>query len=229
MKNLSMIVPIQSSLAVSLPPSSATLVSHLPFPQDLPTIARFDDEVEMMNSLMRPRKITILDSAGKTHYFLCKPKDDLRKDTRLMEFNSMINKLLKKDPESRRRQLYLRTYAVIPVNEECGIIQWVNNTVAFRHALMKVYAAENIGVPAKEIKRLSLLPNKLDVFTNELVKRFVAFNPGIRQCFTSGSWKLLPSRLNGFDLAFHILLRLLYGLLWATSLASETDMVKIFC
>lgn len=54
---------------------------------------------------MRPRKITINDSTGKTHFFLCKPKDDLRKDARLMEFNSMINKLLKKDHDSRKRQL----------------------------------------------------------------------------------------------------------------------------
>ncbi len=44
-------------------------------------------------------------SSGGAYLFLCKPKDDLRKDCRMMEFNTMINKLLKKDPESRRRKL----------------------------------------------------------------------------------------------------------------------------
>lgn len=58
-----------------------------------------------MASLQKPRKITIVGSNGQDYIFLCKPKDDLRKDARLMEFNSMINKLLRKDPESRRRQL----------------------------------------------------------------------------------------------------------------------------
>lgn len=58
-----------------------------------------------MSSLIRPRKIGMIDDTGVRHYFLCKPKDDLRKDTRLMEFNALINKLLKKKPESRKRQL----------------------------------------------------------------------------------------------------------------------------
>jgi len=58
-----------------------------------------------MSSLQRPKKITVFGSNKKEYIFLCKPKDDLRKDCRLMEFNSMINKLLKKDPETRRRQL----------------------------------------------------------------------------------------------------------------------------
>lgn len=58
-----------------------------------------------MSSLQKPRKITVWGSDGKQYPFLCKPKDDLRKDARLMEFNSMINKLLRKDSESRRRNL----------------------------------------------------------------------------------------------------------------------------
>ncbi len=58
-----------------------------------------------MNSLQRPRKISIWGSDGKSYNFLCKPKDDLRKDARLMDFDSMINKLLQSNPESRRRKL----------------------------------------------------------------------------------------------------------------------------
>lgn len=58
-----------------------------------------------MSSLIRPKKITLIDNQGKHHHFLCKPKDDLRKDCRLMEFNAMINRLFKKDIESRKRHL----------------------------------------------------------------------------------------------------------------------------
>ena len=46
-----------------------------------------------MRSLARPRKISIRGTDGQTYTFLGKPKDDLRKDARLMEFNSIINKL----------------------------------------------------------------------------------------------------------------------------------------
>lgn len=58
-----------------------------------------------MRSLARPRKLTIMGSDGKTYVFLGKPKDDLRKDARLMDFNAIINKQLKSNSESRRRQL----------------------------------------------------------------------------------------------------------------------------
>ncbi|KAJ3219045.1 hypothetical protein HK099_004838 [Clydaea vesicula] len=172
LQDLKMIVPLQSSLTVALPTNSETLSSHKPFPSHLPTIKGFKDEVQMMTSLMRPRKITMVDSNGKEHFFLCKPKDDLRKDCRLMEFNSMINKLLKKDPESRKRQLYIRTYAVIPLNEECGIIEWVNNTVAFRHSLTKIYDTENLKLSSSELKKICSMENKFEMFTKHLLPRY---------------------------------------------------------
>lgn len=59
----------------------------------------------IMSSLQKPRKITIRGSDAQLYSFLCKPKDDLRKDARLMEFNAMIIKLLKKDSEARSRKL----------------------------------------------------------------------------------------------------------------------------
>ena len=58
-----------------------------------------------MKSLAKPRKITIHGSDGQIYMFLGKPKDDLRKDARLMDFNSIINKLLKTNSDARRRQL----------------------------------------------------------------------------------------------------------------------------
>ena len=47
----------------------------------------------MLGSLQRPKKIIVQASDGKTYILLCKPKDDLRKDARLMEFNSIVNKV----------------------------------------------------------------------------------------------------------------------------------------
>ena len=57
-----------------------------------------------MNSLAKPKKMSILGSNGHVYTFLGK-KDDLRKDGRLMDFDSILNKLLKSDSEARRRQL----------------------------------------------------------------------------------------------------------------------------
>lgn len=82
--------------------------------EDLPT-AKLDselgtgveDRIDIMSSLVKPKKITFRGSDGKSYPFLCKPHDDLRKDARLMDLNSIINKLLKGGSESRRRHLCL--------------------------------------------------------------------------------------------------------------------------
>jgi len=42
-----------------------------------------------------------------------------------MEFNTLMNELLSRDVDSRRRNLKIKTYAVIPLNEETGLIEWV--------------------------------------------------------------------------------------------------------
>lgn len=73
-------------------------------------ISGIEDNVAVMPSLQRPRRITLKGSDGKDYLFMCKPKDDLRRDFRLMEFNDIVNKYLQNDPESRQRRLYIRTY-----------------------------------------------------------------------------------------------------------------------
>ncbi|KIJ20461.1 hypothetical protein PAXINDRAFT_174826 [Paxillus involutus ATCC 200175] len=141
-----LLIPLQESLTANLPPASSTTENstHVPFPTSAPMFEEFSDEIEIMRSLAKPRKITIRGSNGQTYMFLGKPKDDLRKDARLMDFNAIINKLLKANSESRRRQLHVRTYGVVTLNEECGFIQWVPNTIPVRPVLMRYYEARRI-------------------------------------------------------------------------------------
>ncbi|KAJ6486408.1 hypothetical protein C8R47DRAFT_1216527 [Mycena vitilis] len=139
-----LIIPLQESLTATLPPASSLESDHQPFPPNAPTFEEFYDEIEVMRSLAKPRKITIKGSNGQVYMFLGKPKDDLRKDARLMDFNDLINKLLKANSESRRRQLHIRTYGVVTLNEECGFIQWVPNTVPLRPVIVKSYEARRI-------------------------------------------------------------------------------------
>ncbi|KAI0254821.1 hypothetical protein BJV78DRAFT_1273863 [Lactifluus subvellereus] len=137
-----LIVPLQESLTATLPPTSSTVNSHhQPFPPNLPTFHSFSDDINVMRSVAKPRQITIHGSNGQTYAFLGKPKDDLRKDARLMDFNSIINKILNMNSDSRRRQLYIRTYGVVTLNEECGFIQWVPDTIPVRSVLVPLYEA----------------------------------------------------------------------------------------
>ena len=69
----------------------------------------------------------------------------------MMEFNGVINRLvchnffkfyilflklfilllsiMQNEEESRKRKMKLKTYSVVCLNEECGILEWVPNTI----------------------------------------------------------------------------------------------------
>ncbi|XP_006869932.1 PREDICTED: serine/threonine-protein kinase ATR [Chrysochloris asiatica] len=86
------LIPLQSVMIPTLPSILGTHANHDPFPGHWAYIAGFDDTVEILASLQKPKKISLKGSDGKFYIMMCKPKDDLRKDCRLMEFNSLINK-----------------------------------------------------------------------------------------------------------------------------------------
>ena len=145
-------VPIESALTATLPTLTDNLRAHKAFSRDVVTISSFLDEVLILSSLQKPRKLTARGSDGRSYGLMCKPKDDLRKDQRLMEFNSMINRSLKRDAESSRRQLYIKTYAVTPLNEECGIIEWVDGLKTLRDILLALYKPLGISPNYREIE-----------------------------------------------------------------------------
>lgn len=91
--------------------------------------------------------MTFVGSDGQEHAFLAKPKDDLRKDSRMMEAAGVLNMMLAQDPCSRRRGLDLRRFAVAPLTEECGLVEWVFNTHTFRNCCQEVYMQEGLFDP----------------------------------------------------------------------------------
>lgn len=103
--------------------------------QTLPTVVRINDRIQVMHSMVQPKKIEIECSDGRTCNFLCKPKDDLRRDNRVMEIISVMNRLFDRDPECRRRSLGAVTFSAIPIREDAGIIEWVSDTITLRAAI----------------------------------------------------------------------------------------------
>ena len=83
---------------------------HTPFPVATPSFYGFVDDVQLLQSLQKPKKLTVIGDDGLEYSFLCKPKDDLRKDLRMMEFCgsepfviSRMNKVARDD------HIFLRT------------------------------------------------------------------------------------------------------------------------
>merc|ERR550534_3478618 len=136
-----LLFPTTSNMTVMLPTIPMMNINngldHNPFPRDLVYLQSIEDTIVVMKSLVQPKRISFRGTDGRLYSFLCKPKDDLRRDCRLLDFNNLLNKLFMKDPESRKRNLHIRTYTVIPLNETNGIIEWVNNLQPFRIILTK--------------------------------------------------------------------------------------------
>eukprot|EP00958_Prasinococcus_capsulatus_P010130 scaffold990_cov393-Prasinococcus_capsulatus_cf.AAC.30 len=132
--------------------------------------------VKVMSSLQRPKRVTLVGSDRKEYNFLFKPGDDLRKDQRMMEFNTLVNRLLKRNPSSRKRNLYIRTYAVVPLAEKCGVLEWVNNTTGLRYLITPYLTA--IGAwtnPPSEIQK------KIASMYDKVKKELDSTTPGVAE------------------------------------------------
>lgn len=181
-----LVVPVEATLTASSPPvaSSESIRRHKAFTQDRICIHAFLDDVLVLNSLQRPRKITVRGTDGKLYGLLCKPKDDLRKDQRLMEFNGIINRALKRNTESSKRRLYIKTYAVTPLSEESGSIEWVEGIKPMRDILLSLYGRKGVRPNYNEIKKSLDLASSgtehVHVFADQVLSQFA---PSLHEWF----------------------------------------------
>ena len=55
--------------------------------------------------------------------------DDVRQDAVMEQVFEVCNKVLDRDRETRRRQLSIRSYKVIPLAAQAGILEFVGDTI----------------------------------------------------------------------------------------------------
>ncbi|KAL6746420.1 kinase-like domain-containing protein [Haematococcus lacustris] len=193
-------IPVQEAFAVPLPPTPLPPSKTPPSSSSdtLVTMTAMRDEVLVMSSLQRPKKVVFRGSDGKDYPFLAKPKDDLRKDYRLMDFAGVANNLFASTAAARRRGLRLRTYYVIVLTEDCGILQACCEEVYsaeglykrrdFSLAVKKVYDAWEADINNKNASRAGLLNKVLQGLPPRMHKWWLTHFP------EPASW--LQARLN---------------------------------
>ncbi|CAG8478500.1 7348_t:CDS:10 [Funneliformis caledonium] len=90
-------------------------------------IQSFDDNVVILPTKTKPKKLILLGSDGKQYGYLFKGHEDLHLDERIMQLLQITNNLLNRDKQARSRKLKARHYVVIPLGNHSGMIQWVEN------------------------------------------------------------------------------------------------------
>ncbi len=73
--------------------------------------------------------VRVVGSDGRAHRQLVKANDDLRQDAVMQQIFALVNVLLREDQDTRKRQLTIRSYRVVPLTANCGILEWVTNTL----------------------------------------------------------------------------------------------------
>lgn len=88
-----------------------------------------------------PKKIICVGTDGVYRRQLVKGKDDLRQDAVMQQVFTVMNALLRTCKETKRRNLRIRTYKVVPLTQRSGVLEWCDNTVPITSIL--------IGSPGK--------------------------------------------------------------------------------
>jgi len=148
------LLPTQEMLTILLPPSSSHDGSEdsASFFPVTATVAHMENDCEVLTSLQKPKKVTFRSSGGVMQSFLVKYKDETRKDSRMMEYCGMVNRLLKKDADARKRRLHIPTFCVLPLNDDSGIIEWVNGVIPMRNCIEN--AVKGNGLTHAQLKVL---------------------------------------------------------------------------
>ncbi|CAG8681341.1 36376_t:CDS:2, partial [Racocetra persica] len=107
--------------------SSAIAMPGLPYQMDTVTIQSFDENFIILPTKTKPKKLVLLGSDGRQYGYLFKGHEDLHLDERIMQLLQITNDLLKRDRQTSARNLRARNYAVIPLGNHSGMIQWVEN------------------------------------------------------------------------------------------------------
>ncbi|XRB19605.1 non-specific serine/threonine protein kinase [Pseudoscourfieldia marina] len=150
------VVPTEVQLNATLPSNNLVNAKWDPFGGGVVTIESIVDKVDVMKSLQKPKKVDFIGSDGSNYTMLCKPGDDLRKDGRMMEFNHALNALLSK--AHRKSAPRVRTFAVVPLGEEWGVVEWVHNTRPLRFVLEDNYRVRGMwndtNAPENTVRRI---------------------------------------------------------------------------
>ncbi|RHZ26301.1 hypothetical protein DYB37_004840 [Aphanomyces astaci] len=139
-------------------------------------IQSFGPQLTVLTSKQRPRKVVVNGSNGKAYTFLLKGHEDLRQDERVMQLFGLINTLLANDSDTRKRNLAIERFSVLPLSHTSGLIGWVENTDTL-HQLIRDYR-ESRKIPLNIEYRLMVqmapdyeklpIAQKLEAYENAL-------------------------------------------------------------
>ncbi|XVE94112.1 hypothetical protein REPUB_Repub01dG0253200 [Reevesia pubescens] len=188
--------------------------------QGIVTIASFSEQITILSTKTKPKKLVILGSDGKTYTYLLKGREDLRLDARIMQLLQAINSFLHSSSGTNPNLLGIRYYSVTPISGRAGLIQWVDNVISiysiFKSWQNRVQLAQLSALGAGNAKSsVPPIPRPSDLFYGKIIPALK--EKGIRRVISRRDWPHEVKRKVLLDLMKEVPKQLLHQELWCAS------------
>jgi len=127
-------------------------------------IHSFNTRMTVINSKRRVRRFGLTGTDGKNYQYLLKAHEDLRQDERVMQLFSLINSLLGSHATTAKQHLEIRSYFVMPLSVNLGIMEWVP-TCDTVHGLVRMHRERNGIVLNQEVRLMLAMTPDYDLLT----------------------------------------------------------------
>ncbi|KAK1275660.1 Serine/threonine-protein kinase TOR [Acorus gramineus] len=159
--------------------------------QDIITISSFGEQVTILSTKTRPKKLVILGSDGQKYTYLLKGREDLRLDARIMQLLQAINSFIHSDTQTNSQSLAIRYYSVTPISGRAGLIQWVDNVMSiysvFKAWQHRVHLAQLATTGVDSVHQTVLpVPRPSDMFYGKIIPALK--EKGIRRVISRRDW-----------------------------------------
>ncbi|EPS70294.1 hypothetical protein M569_04464, partial [Genlisea aurea] len=184
--------------------------------QGIVTIASFSEQLAILPTKTKPKKLAIVGSDGQKYTYLLKGREDLRLDARIMQLLQSVYGFLQSSLAARRQPLPIRSYSVTPISQKAGLIQWVDKSISI-YSIFKSWQKRqqfhrhgcdtNSAVPP--------VPRPSDMFYGKIIPALKEM--GIRRVISRRDWPHAVKRKVLLDLMNDTPKQLLYQELWCAS------------
>ncbi|XP_042508372.1 uncharacterized protein LOC122084303 [Macadamia integrifolia] len=199
--------------------------------QTIVTVASFSEQVIILSTKTKPKKLVILGSDGEKYTYLLKGREDLRLDARIMQLLQAINGFLHSSPDTRSCSLAIRYYSVTPISGQAGLIQWVDNVISiysvFKSWQYRMQLAQFSAMGAGNVNNTAPppVPRPSDMFYGKIIPALK--EKGIRRVISRRDWPHDVKRKVLLDLMKETPRQLLHQEIWCASEGFKAFSMKL--
>ncbi|XP_014473077.1 PREDICTED: serine-protein kinase ATM [Dinoponera quadriceps] len=186
------ILGIKNLNNVLLPTLSLPVKPSCKYSDEVIGVKSYQNICEFVGGINAPKKIICVGTDGVLRRQLVKGKDDLRQDAVMQQVFTVINTLLRTCKETKRRNLRIRTYKVVPLTQRSGVLEWCDNTVPIAMVLLgnpntpglhKKYYPRDMSAEAAKNKLRNVEKESNEVKLNVFLKCCKHMRPAFQHFF----------------------------------------------